>query len=164
MQPDTPQTDRSHWRILIVTLIASALSNLDQSLFGYVVPSLMGELGMSLSAVGTMISASFAFAIVSAPALAALVPRLGAPAVLALCVAGSAIFVGAQAFAHTPLSFGVVRVLSFGISAAIIPISGAYLAAHSPDRGRALLIAIQQCGYPLGWFCASLLVAPLLAE
>jgi MFS transporter, putative metabolite:H+ symporter len=162
MQPDGAQPVQSPWRILIVTLVASALSNLDQSLFGYSVPALMVDLHMSLSAVGTMISASFAFAIVSAPALAALVPRMGAPAVLALCVAGSAVFVGAQAFATTPLLFGAVRIISFGISAAIIPISGAYLASHSPDRGRALLIAIQQCGYPLGWFIASLLVAPLM--
>jgi MFS family permease len=162
MQPDGAHPVQSPWRILIVTLIASALSNLDQSLFGYAVPGLMADLHMPLSAVGTMISASFAFAIVSAPALAALVPRIGAPAVLTLCVAASALFVGAQAFATTPLLFGVVRVVSFGISAAIIPISGAYLASHSPDRGRALLIAIQQCGYPLGWFSASLLVAPLM--
>jgi MFS family permease len=150
------------WRILIVTLFASTLSNMDQSLFGYAVPGVMSDLHIDLPAIGLMISASFAFAILSAPALAALVPRWGAPAVLAIAVAGSALFVGFQALVRTPLPFALVRVLGFGISAAIIPVSSAYLASNSPDRGRALLIAIQQCGYPFGWFVASVIAVPLM--
>ena len=152
------------WRILIVTLIASTLSNMDQSLFGYAVPGVMSDLHLDLAAIGLMISASFAFAIVAAPAMAALVPRRGAPMVLALSVAGSALCVGLQALAPSALLFAIVRVLGFGVSAAIIPVSGAYLASSSPDRGRALLIAVQQCGYPLGWFVASMIAAPLLAS
>ncbi len=151
------------WRILLVTLFASTLSNMDQSLFGYAVPGMMRDLGFGLGGIGLMISASFACAIFSAPALAAGVPRWGAPAVLALSVAGSAVFVGLLAFVASPTLFAVVRVIGFGISAAIIPVSSAYLATHAPERGRALLIAIQQCGYPLGWFCASTYAAPLMA-
>jgi MFS family permease len=109
-----------------------------------------------------MISACFAFAIFSAPAMASLVPRIGAPAVLALAVGGSALFVGLQALAKTTLPFSVLRVLGFGISAAIIPVSSAYLASNSPDRGRSLLIAVQQCGYPFGWFVASVIAVPLM--
>jgi len=150
------------WRILLVTLIASTLSNMDQSLFGYAVPGIMGDLHVGLGGIGLMVSASFAFAIASAPAMAALVPRIGAPAVLALAVGGSAIFVGLQALAGTTLLFALVRVLGFGMSAAIIPVSSAYLASNSPDRGRALLIAVQQCGYPLGWFVASFIAVPLM--
>jgi MFS family permease len=160
MQPENAH--RIPWRILIVTLIASTLSNMDQSLFGYAVPGVMGDLNIGLSGIGLMISASFAFAIVSAPALASWVPRIGAPAVLALAVAGSAVFVGLQALAKTTVPFAVLRVLGFGISAAIIPVSGAYLASNSPDRGRSLLIAVQQCGYPLGWFVASVVAVPLM--
>ena len=150
------------WRILLVTLAASMLSNMDQSLFGYAVPGIMGDLKIDLPGIGLMISASFAFAILSAPAIAALVPRIGAPAVLALAVAGSAVFVGLQALATSTAVFATVRVLGFGISAVLIPVSSAYLASNSPDRGRAMLIAIQQCGYPLGWFVASLIAAPLM--
>ena len=150
------------WRILLITLAASTLSNMDQSLFGYAVPGVMGDLHLGLDAIGLMISASFAFAIFSAPTIAAWVPRLGAPAVLALVVAASALLVGVQALASTVPLFTAGRVLGFGISAAIIPVSGAYLASHAPQRGRALLIAIQQCGYPLGWFTASIVAAPLM--
>jgi MFS family permease len=160
MLPEAPT--RIPWRILIVTLIASALSNMDQSLFGYAVPGVMGDLDIGLAGIGLMISACFAFAIFSAPALASLVPRIGAPAVLTLAVAGSAVFVGLQALAKTTVPFSVLRVLGFGISAVIIPVSGAYLASNSPDRGRSLLIAVQQCGYPLGWFIASVVAVPLM--
>ena len=150
------------WRILLITLAASTLSNMDQSLFGYAVPGVMGDLHLGLDAIGLMISASFAFAIFSAPAIAGWVPRLGAPRLLALAVATSALLVGVQALVSTAPLFTAVRVLGFGISAAIIPIASAYLASHSPHRGRALLIAVQQCGYPLGWFIASVLAAPLM--
>ena len=150
------------WRILIITLLASTLSNMDQSMFGYAVPGIMTDLKIGLPSIGLLISASFAFAIIAAPLISAQVARVGAPTVLALSVAASALFVGLQAFASGVMSFGVARVMGFGISAVIIPVSGAYLATHSPERGRAMLIAVQQCGYPLGWFVASLLAAPLL--
>lgn len=150
------------WRILIVTTLASTLSNMDQSLFGYAVPGIMGDLQIGIGGIGLMLSASFAFAIIAAPAMAALVPRIGAPAVLAIAVAGSALFVGVQALASTTTPFAIARVLGFGISAAIIPVSSAYLASNSPDRSRALLIAVQQCGYPFGWFVASVIAAPLM--
>jgi MFS family permease len=150
------------WRILIVTLLASTLSNMDQSLFGYAVPGIMGDLQIGIGGIGLMLSASFAFAIIAAPVMASLVPRIGAPAVLAIAVAGSALFVGVQALAMTTTPFAIARVLGFGISAAIIPVSSAYLASNSPDRSRALLIAVQQCGYPFGWFVASVIAAPLM--
>ena len=57
------------WRILIVTLLGSALSNMDQSLFGYAVPGVMADLGISLSGIGVLISLSFAAAIGSASAI-----------------------------------------------------------------------------------------------
>ena len=67
------------WRILLITLFASTLSNMDQSLFGYAVPAVMRHLDISLEAVGLIISASFASAAVSAPVFSAGVPRFGAP-------------------------------------------------------------------------------------
>lgn len=150
------------WRILLITLFASMLSNMDQSFFGYAVPEVMHHLHFSLSAISLIISASFACAAVSAPAFSAGVPRWGEPTVLAASVAGSAAFVGLLAFVTIPWVFATVRVIGFGISAAIIPVSSAYLATHAPTRGRALLIAIQQCGYPLGWFIASTFAATLM--
>ena len=122
----------------------------------------MRDLGFGLNGIGALVSASFAFAVIAAPLISSQVKRFGAPAILAASVAASGLLVGLQAIAPDPISFSAARVLGFGISAVIIPVSGAYLATNSPDHGRAMLIAVQQCGYPLGWFIASLIAAPLL--
>jgi hypothetical protein len=59
------------WRILLVTVFASALSNLDQSLFGYAVPSVMGDLKVDIAGIGLMISISFALSVIVVPLIAA---------------------------------------------------------------------------------------------
>ena len=136
------------WRILLVTLFASTLSNMDQSMFGYAVPGIMRDLGFGLNGIGALVSASFAFAVIAAPLISSQVKRFGAPAILAASVAASGLLVGLQAIAPDLISFSAARVLGFGISAVIIPVSGAYLATNSPDHGRAMLIAVQalSCG------------------
>ena len=75
------------WRILIVTLLGSALSNMDQSLFGYAVPGVMADLGISLSGIGMLISLSFAAAIGSASVIGPITQSLGARRVLAFILA-----------------------------------------------------------------------------
>lgn len=151
------------WRVLLVTLIALTLSNMDQSFFGYAVPGIMADLGFSLSGIGGMISASFALSIVAAFAVGGLVQRFGPQRVLASCLAISALFVGLQAFAQDKTVFAVCRVIGFAASSALVPVTSAYLATTAPERWRAIAMAFQQCGYPLGWFFASLLAAPLIS-
>jgi MFS family permease len=162
--PDTPLhlAEFVPWRILLVTVFASVLSNLDQSLFGYAVPSVMGDLNVDIAGIGWMISISFALSVVVVPLIAAQVARIGVPAVLALSVACSALLVGLLGLAPGPRAFAALRITGFAISMAIIPIASAYLATHSPHRGRALIMAILQCGYPLGCFIAAMIAAPLL--
>jgi MFS family permease len=106
------------WRILIVTLLGSALSNMDQSLFGYAVPGVMADLGISLGGIGVLISLSFAAAIGSASVIGPITQWLGARRVLALCVGISAALVGLQALASTTLLFGGARVAGFAVGAA----------------------------------------------
>lgn len=151
------------WRVLWVTLIALTLSNMDQSFFGYAVPGIMADFGFSLSGIGAMISASFALSIVAAFAVGGLVERYGSQRVLTSCLAFSALFVGLQAVVQGKTAFAVCRVVGFAASAALVPVTSAYLATTAPERWRALALAVQQCGYPLGWFVASVMAAPLIA-
>lgn len=151
------------WRILLVALFASALSTLDQTLFGYAVPGVMGDLGVDLAGIGLMISVSFALSVIVVPLIAAQVGRIGAPVVLALSVASSAVLVGLLGLAPGARVFSTLRITGFAISMAVIPVASAYLATHSPQRGRAMIMAVLQCGYPLGSFIASMIAAPLLS-
>jgi len=167
MSPSSGQ--KIDWRTiplgtLAVAFVAWGLSNMDQSLFGYAVPDLMGAFKMGLNAVSLIISASFAFGIVASIAIGVLTDSWGAKRTLPLCLGISALLVGLQAFAPSALVFGCLRVGSAGFSAALSPITNALVAGRSPPRLRAILLAILQCAYPFGWFVASVFAAPIMAH
>jgi len=72
--------------------------------------------------------------------------------------------VSLQSFAGTLVVLTLLRALSFGLSGGLAPVTSAYVAEASPPRHRGLLMGALQCGYPLGWFLASLIAGPLLAS
>jgi MFS transporter, putative metabolite:H+ symporter len=158
----TPETARNAWRILLITLVASVLSNMDQSLFGYAVPGIMADLGLSLNGIGLIISLSFGTAIAYTLVVGSITRALGPRLMLALSLAVSALFVGLQALATSVVAFGIARALGFALSAAITSVSGAYVATSTPPRWRALAIAFQNCGYPFGWYVSSLVAAHMM--
>jgi AAHS family benzoate transporter-like MFS transporter len=147
-----------------IAFAAWGLSNMDQSLFGYAIPDLMGAFKMGLNAVSLIISASFAFGIVASIAIGVLTDSWGAKRTLPLCLGISALLVGLQAFAPSALVFGCLRVGSAGFSAALSPITNAMVAGRAPPRFRAILLAVLQCAYPFGWFIASVFAAPIMAH
>jgi len=147
-----------------VAFAAWGLSNMDQSLFGYAVPDLMGAFKMGLNGVSLIISASFAFGIVASIAIGVLTDSWGAKRTLPLCLGISALLVGLQAFAPSALVFGCLRVGSAGFSAALSPITNAMVAGRAPPRLRGILLAVLQCAYPFGWFIASVFAAPIMAH
>jgi AAHS family benzoate transporter-like MFS transporter len=147
-----------------IAFAAWGLSNMDQSLFGYAIPDLMGAFKMGLNGVSLIISASFAFGIVASIAIGVLTDSWGAKRTLPLCLGISALLVGLQAFAPSALVFGCLRVGSAGFSAALSPITNAMVAGRAPPRLRAILLAVLQCAYPFGWFIASVFAAPIMAH
>jgi MFS family permease len=147
-----------------VAFAAWGLSNMDQSLFGYAVPDVMAAFKVGLDAISLIISASFAFGIVASIAVGVLTDSWGPKKTLPLCLGISALLVGFQAFAPSALAFGFLRVGSAGFSSAISPITNAMVAGRAPPRLRAMLLAVLQCGYPFGWFVASVFAAPIMAH
>jgi MFS family permease len=152
------------WAALAIAFVAWALANMDQSLFGYAIPELMASLNINLNRISFIISASFAFGIIASISIGVLTDSWGPRVTLPLCLAISAVLVGFQAFAPSALIFGALRVASAGFSAALSPITNAMVAGRAPPRLRALLLAVLQCGYPFGWFVASVFAAPIMAR
>jgi MFS family permease len=152
------------WAALAIAFSAWSLANMDQSLFGYAIPELMASLKINLSGVSLIISASFAFGIVASIAVGVLTDTWGPRITLPFCLALSAVLVGFQAFAPSAVVFGALRVASAGFSAALAPITNAMVAGRAPPRLRALLLAVLQCGFPFGWFVASVFAAPIMAR
>jgi MFS family permease len=149
---------------LVIAFLTWIFAAMDQSLFGYAVPGVMRDFHIGLGAVGTMISASFVFGMLSPPVAGVLLDRFGPRVILALCLGMASILVFAQALAPNVWSFGVLRVLSYAFSAALSPITSALVANTAPPRYKAWFIAILQCAYPLGGFVAAMVFIPLGAD
>jgi MFS family permease len=148
--------------VFAFSLIAWTMSNLDQSLFGYAIPGILGEYGVGLDVVGLMLTAGFITAAITVVFAGLAADTWGRRWTLAGLLASSAFFVGLHGVVGDLTQLGILRALAFGLAAGLAPITAAYVAETAPARHRGMLMGVLQCGYPLGWFLAAMLAAPLL--
>jgi MFS family permease len=151
-----PALTDGRWRVLVFSLCAWTVSNLDQSLFGYAVPGILAEFQVGLPTIGLILSISFVVAAVLVVFAGLAADRYGRRWTLAVLLGSSALLVGLQGFVTSVESLAVVRALAFGLSAGLAPITAAYVAEAAPTRARGIVLGVLQCGYPLGWFLASI--------
>ena len=158
-----PRTASAAWIIVfLVSLLVWTLSNLDQSIFGYVIPGILSEFHRSISTAGAILAISFVVSSVFVVAGGMAADLYGRDVALATMLALSALAVGLQSFAGSIAELTVLRTLGFGFAGALAPITAAYVVETVPARLRGLAVGVLQCGYPLGWFLASLIAIPLL--
>lgn len=150
--------------VFAICMLSSTLTNMDQSLFSYVLPDIMGSFAFSLNDTGSIISLSFVAAIIIAPIAGVLADRWSRRWMLCICLGLSAALAGLQSFADSQELFILMRSLSFGLSAGVTPIIVSLVANHASDNNRTWFISFLQCGYPFGWFLASIIVATLLGN
>jgi MFS family permease len=148
--------------VIGLCLLAWTFSSFDQSLFGYAIPGIIREFDVGLPAISLIMSTGFVAAAPAALMLGVMADRVGRRTTLAFCVGASALLVGLHALATDLLTIGILRVTGFAISAGVSPIVTTYAAESSPARWRGVIIGGLQCGFPLGWFFASLSTAPLI--
>jgi MFS family permease len=149
--------------IFLICLLAWTLTNMDQALFGFAVPGMIAEFGLSLQTIGLILTISFAAAAVLVIPAGFAADRFGRGATLCGLLLISAILVGLQSLADGVVMLTVFRALGFGISAGVSPVTNALVVEHAGARYRGVAMGVLQCGYPLGWLLASLGAAPLLA-
>ncbi len=150
--------------VFVTCLLCWSLTSMDQSLFGYAVPGIQEEFGASYSDVGWILSVSFVFAAFTSAIIGTLTDRYGRRTMFLFCLAVSALLVGLHAFVIGLLSLTLLRMFAFGISNGLSPITTSFVAETAPARFRGFLVALIQCGYPIGWFVASLFVVPLIVS
>jgi MFS family permease len=150
--------------IFLICLAAWTLTNMDQALFGFAVPGMLAEFGLSLQAVGLVLTISFAAAALLVIPAGIAADRFGRGTTLCVLLAISAVMVGMQGFAGGILAITLFRALGFGFSAGLSPVTNALVVEHAGARYRGVAMGVLQCGYPLGWLLASLGAAPLLAS
>ena len=158
------KTKPTNYKILIVSFIAWTLTNMDQAFFGYAIPGILEEFNLPLEIAGLILTTSFVIASVMLLFTGAAADRFGRGPMLSLYLGVSALLVGLQGVAGGIFLLTVFRSLGFGFSSGLSPITNAYVAENVAPRIRGLAMGVLQCGYPLGWFLASLIAVPLLTD
>jgi len=162
MTTTTTRASRSWISVLVFSVFAWTMSNLDQSLFGYAIPGILGEFQVGLDVVGLILTVGFITASVMVIFAGLAADTWGRRWTLTALLALSALFVGLHGLVEDLTQLTWLRALAFGIAAGLAPITAAYVAESAPARHRGMLMGVLQCGYPLGWFLAAMLAAPLL--
>lgn len=123
----------------------------------------MRDLRLSLGDIANILSLGFLLAIGVTLSAGIMADRFGRRLSLVLFLSLSALCVALTGFASTGAVLATGRALGFSLGNGLSPITSAYVSEASPPRHRGLLMGLLQCGYPIGWFSASLVAAPLLA-
>ncbi|MEZ7859847.1 MAG: MFS transporter [Porticoccaceae bacterium] len=160
----TQSTTKTNTKILVISFLAWTLTNMDQAFFGYAIPGILEEFNLPLEAAGIILTISFVIASIMLLFTGIVADRFGRGPILSLYLAVSALLVGFQGLAGGIVMLTIFRALGFGFSTGLSPVTNAYVVENVKPRMRGMAMGVLQCGYPLGWFIASLFAAPLLAD
>lgn len=148
---------------LAVCFAAYAMSQLDLALFAYAVPAIRKDFGVSLRAIGLAISAGYLAGGLIQVWLGHLTDRFGRRRLLMAASAGAGIFVALHAATVGLVTLALARAGATAFGGALYPATGALVAEVAPADRRGIWAGMLQIAYPLGWFLASLVAAPILA-
>lgn len=156
--------DRYSIKVLLICLFGWTLANMDQSFFGYAIPEIMAEFEVDLVFISFILTAAFLVSVVTVVVSGLLADRYGRKTLFAICLSVSALLVGLHGLVTNIETLIILRCAAFAISTGLVPITNALVVETAPVRFRGIYSGILQCGYPLGWFLASLLASPLMAS
>ena len=157
-------TTKTNTKILVISFLAWTLTNMDQAFFGYAIPGILEEFNLPLEAAGIILTISFIIASIMLLFTGIVADRFGRGPILSLYLAVSSLLVGFQGLAGGIVMLTIFRALGFGFSTGLSPITNAYVVENVKPRMRGMAMGVLQCGYPLGWFIASLFAVPLLTD
>ena len=149
-------------RAFAVCFAAYAFTQMDLALFGYAIPSIREEFGLSLPGVTAIVSSAFIIGGILIVWLGLLTDRLGRRRMFQLSFVGSSLLIALHSIVPNPASLAMLRGASIGVGGLTYPITGAVIAEEFPARVRGLFLGLLQIGYPLGWAIASVMAAWLL--
>jgi MFS family permease len=155
---------RRHTTLFLVSLLVYSLAQLDLALFGYAIPSIREEFGLTLQQIMLVVSSAFLIASVLIVWLGLLTDHFGRRTMFQLSFLTSSVLVAAHSLAPNPIVLAILRGSSIATGGMTYPISAALIAEEFPARFRGLFTGFLQSGYAIGWFIASLFAAHFLSE
>lgn len=147
-----------------VCLFAYATAQMDLALFGYAIPAIREEFGLSLTGVMQIVSAAFVIGGLLLVWLGLLTDRLGRKGMFQFSLIGSSFLVALHSVVPNGPALAALRGTSIAVGGLSYPVTGAVIAEEFPARYRGLFLGLMQIGYPLGWAFASLWAAWLLSH
>lgn len=151
-------------RSFLVCLFAYATAQMDLALFGYAIPSIREEFGLSLTGVMAVVSSAFVLGGVLIVLLGLLTDRLGRRTMFQASLVGSSLLIALHSVVPNAATLALLRGASIGVGGLTYPVTGAILTEEFPARYRGLFMGLLQIGYPLGWALASIWAAWLLSH
>ena len=151
-------------RAFIICLIAYTTAQMDLALFGYAVPAIRAEFGLSLSEVMAVVSTAFLMGGALLVVLGWLADRMGRLPLFQFSLLGSSVLVALISMAPGVVTLTALRGASIAVGGLSYPITGAIITEEMPARVRGFMMGLLQIGYPLGWALASLWSMWLLTE
>lgn len=142
---------------------AYALSQAELALLSYALPPLRQSLGLSLLAATLAISAAYVLGGLLQVWFGHLTDRFGRKAMMQVSLAGSSLFVAAHALVGSAWQLVLLRAGSIFTGGALYPATGAAVTEVAPARYRGLWAGLLQAAYPVGWFIAAAVAAPMMA-
>lgn len=147
----------------LVCLAAYATAQMDLALFGYAIPAIRSEFGLSLSGVMAIVSSAFVLGGMLIVWLALLADRFGRKGMFQFSLIVSSVLVALHSLVPNPATLAVLRGTSIAVGGLSYPVTGAIISEEFPARYRGLFLGLIQIGYPLGWALASVWAAWLLS-
>ena len=151
-------------RAFVICLIAYTTAQMDLALFGYAVPAIRAEFGLTLSEVMAIVSSAFLLGGALLVVLGWLADRMGRLPLFQFSLLGSSFLVALISIASGVATLTALRGASIAVGGLSYPITGAIITEEMPARLRGLFMGLLQIGYPLGWALASLWSMWLLTE
>ena len=151
-------------KVLGICLFGWTIANMDQSFFGYAIPSIMEEFDVDLVFIGFILTGAFLVSVVSVVVSGFLADKYGRRTLFAICLSISALLVGLHSIAPSVEAMAALRIAAFAISTGLVPITNSMIVETAPAKYRGIFGGIMQCGYPLGWFLASMIAIPLMGN
>lgn len=151
-------------RAFLVCFGAYLLSQMDLALFGYAIPEIRKEFGLSLSEIMGVVSAAFLVGGGLLVGLSVLPDRLGRQRMFQFSLITSSILVVLHSVVPNPATLALLRGASIATGGLSYPLTGAIVAEEFPARYRGFFLGLLQVGYPLGWTLASVLAGYILVH